>query len=288
MKKTLVITGSTSGIGYELVKYFALRGDKVIAIARNKELITQCTNNIKKINPNVDLHFVYANLAKLYDIRTASGEIKSILGNEGLDVLINNAATVPNKKVITEDGFEMQYQVNYLSGVYFTKLLQEKINESKGIIITTTSRMHIMASFQKNNIMATKYYHMIRLYCRTKLYNLLFTLAYNHHVAPSTNTKAYAVHPGLVNTGIGTKSTRKLFASIWKYFAKKGRNPEDIVKTYCYIVDNHSTIDYDSYYFHDMEVAIPHKRLVTMKHAQLLWDMTNSQLNVCYSQNFCM
>lgn len=279
MQKTIIVTGATSGIGFELVKTYALANYKVIGIARNQSLINQCYYDIKQINPNVDLTFVKADLSSLEEVRAASDAIKKLVSRNGVDVLINNAATVPHKKIMTGDGFEMQYQVNHLSGVYLSYLLYNELYMKQGIVITTTSRMHILARFNAKDIMATKHYHMLRSYCRTKLYNLLFTKAFRDVLA-SSNVKTFAVHPGLVKTGIGTKSTNSLFANIWNLSARRGKEPSEVVATYSYIIENKDTLDQDLFYYHEEKVAIPHKRLVTTDNALTLWNITNKQLKL--------
>lgn len=279
MQKTIIVTGATSGIGFELVKTYALANYKVIGIARNETLIDQCNHNIRQINPNVDLTFVKADLSSLEEVRVASNAIKKLVSLSGIDVLINNAATVPHKKIMTSDGFEMQYQVNHLSGVYLSYLLYNELNKKHGFVITTTSRMHILSKFKPNDIMATKHYHMLRSYCRTKLYNLLFTKAFRDVLA-SSNVKTFAVHPGLVKTGIGTKSTNSLFANIWNLSARRGKEPIEVVATYSYIIENIETLDPNAFYYHEEKVAIPHKRLVTTGNALTLWNITNKQLKL--------
>jgi NAD(P)-dependent dehydrogenase (short-subunit alcohol dehydrogenase family) len=282
MKKTIIVTGSTSGIGYELIKEFSLQKNRVIGIARNESLMKESYKNIASIDPSIDLSFVKADLSSLEDLNKAVKEIKEMTKDNGIDVLINNAATVPHKKIMTNDGFEMQYQVNHLSGVYLTNQLLSELTKAKGIVITTTSRMHIIAKFDSNNIMGTKCYHMLRSYCRTKLYNLLFTKAFREYVSSSTGVLSFAIHPGLVKTGIGTKSTNQLFSNIWTWHTRNGKNPSEVVKTYAYIVEKKDSLDPNVCYYYESKEAIPQKKLVTMKHAEELWNITNEQMNLSW------
>jgi len=280
MKRTIVITGATSGIGFEILKALALRGDIVIGIGRSDEKIDQCTHILKRLNVNADVHYMKADLSKLSDLKETAKKISEMLGSSGLDVLINNAATVPHKKTMTQDGFETQFQVNHLAVVYLTRLLLDDLKANRGIVITTTSRMHVHARFDRNDLMAVKRYQLIRSYARSKLYNILFTKEFNRRIATQQGIRAFSVHPGLVNTDLGVKSTTKLFAKIWKAFAKKGTTPEEVVKTFLYLMDQYDSIEMGMDYFHDMKAETPSKTARNSQYAALLWDLSNEMLNI--------
>ncbi|MFW5895009.1 MAG: SDR family NAD(P)-dependent oxidoreductase [Bacillota bacterium] len=242
MPKRIVITGVTSGIGKALFHYFLDRGEFVIGIARNPERIQALESSID----HNDYAFYQSDFAKLSDIHDTIQAIREDF-KDGIDVLINNAAIVPKKKVITEDGHELQYQVNHLAVVLMTHGLFPLLKKRKGRVITTGSDAHQKASFDPDDLEATNKYHALRSYARTKLYNLMFTIGFNDFYGRKAGVDAFCVHPGRVRTEIGTKQTSKLYTLMWRLFTRKGLDPSRTVYTYGFLVyekDVQSSLSY--------------------------------------------
>ena len=104
MSKNVIITGTSSGIGYELVKIFATRGHNVIALSRN----VLPTNDLKLSN-------VYSASFDINNVSNHKMLIEYISKNwEQVDILINNAGVLINKpfsKTTTKD-FKKVYSTN--------------------------------------------------------------------------------------------------------------------------------------------------------------------------------
>ena len=244
MSKTIVITGMTSGVGRALCEYFLDRGETVIGISRNQAKLEEVKDAFKLLEGT--LHTYQADFK---DLDAVEGVIKQVTKDfsDGIDMLINNAALVPKKKTITKDGFETQFQVNHLVPVKMSHGFFELLKKRQGTIITTSSNAHLKAKFNPADLEGTKRYHALRSYARTKLYNVMTTLMINDHYAIKHGMKAYAVHPGLVQTEIGTKETSKLYAWLWRKYTKRGITPKEAVFTYAFLVyeeDPKTTIPY--------------------------------------------
>ncbi len=230
--KTLVITGITSGIGKALFYDLAKQNHRLIGLGRNEAKLSEIKRDLKAYN----IETVLGDLADFKALKGAVQKIKTLCP-QGIDVLINNAAIVPSKKMMTTDGFEMQYQVNHLSVVYLTEALLPLLTKKAGRIITTASNAHKRAKFNHSDIDATKRYHPLRSYMRTKLYNIMYTNYLNQNLLKDKPVHAYAVHPGLVKTEIGTKSASKLHAFVWRLFTKRGITPEAALSSYKRLID---------------------------------------------------
>ncbi len=273
---TIVITGVTSGIGKSLMQMFLEKGERVIGIGRSKERLIKLEQLFKERQfKHYDL--VKADFARLSDIDEAVVYIKKQY-KYGIDVLINNAAIVPQKKHITEDGYELQFQVNHLAVVKLTHGLLPLIQMVSGVVITTSSNAHRPAKFVSNDLEATRRYGLLRSYARTKLYNILFTRAMNTHVFPKTGVYSYAVHPGLVKTEIGTKDTSRLYAWFWRMFTRRGISPDEAVSTYKYLVYDHARDD--ACYFYLCEPEKMSKRAASDAYRDALWQATNQLLGL--------
>ena len=173
--KKIVITGVTSGIGRALLLRLNQDGHHVIGVARSKEKLEQLKPLLK-----TPFDLIQADLSQTKEVIKAAQKIQK--EHDLIDVLINNAATVPGALVVSEEGHEMQFQVNHLAVVTMTHQLLPILEQSNGLIITTSSDAHKPAKYHKNRIQRLKKYSLMGAYSETKLYNLLFTKAFNEPI----------------------------------------------------------------------------------------------------------
>ncbi|MFP4187153.1 MAG: SDR family NAD(P)-dependent oxidoreductase [Acholeplasmataceae bacterium] len=266
--KRIIITGATSGIGKALVHGFASREEQVIALGRNKDRL----DRLSRTNAGMDVVTMLADLSRFSDVKKAIDTITTRY-RDGIDVLINNAAIVSKEKRITEDGFELQYQVNHLSAALLTLSLMPLVEKRRGMIIQTSSNAHRKARFDPDDIEATKRYHSLRSYARTKLYNLLFTLALRRKV--DRDIRFHAVHPGLVRTEIGTKDTSALYAWVWRRFTSRGIDPKDAVHSFTRLVYDHFL---DAPYIYREREHEPSRVALSVENQDVLYQKTISDL----------
>ena len=108
--KIFIVTGSTSGIGFETVKWLYKNGATVVMANRNVEK----SERVAPSNGKGKLIHLKLDLASFESTREFAKKIKIIYGDRSIDALILNAATTADNE-ITKDGIDMQYQVNHLS-----------------------------------------------------------------------------------------------------------------------------------------------------------------------------
>ena len=104
--KRIVITGASDGIGAEAARQLKKMGHEVVIVGRSPE-------KTARIAKELDSPYHLVNYAKLSDVRRLADELK---GYDRIDVLANNAGGLLNDRRITEDGFEVTFQVNMLAG----------------------------------------------------------------------------------------------------------------------------------------------------------------------------
>ncbi len=110
MSKNIIVSGASSGIGYELALKFAQKGDRVIAISRRKDRLEQ----LKSQSVNIQILSIDLNSDDLKEkIRDLCIDMSTI------DVLINNAGQLINKPFLDTsiEEFAQQYNSNVLSAV---------------------------------------------------------------------------------------------------------------------------------------------------------------------------
>lgn len=116
-----------------------------------------------------------------------------------LDILINNAG-VGCDRSLTIDGYEIQFATNHLGPFLLTLLLLDLLRSSApSRIVNVSSRAHLGATIDKNDLMTEKSYKPTKVYAKTKLANILFTRELSKRLE-GTRVTANSLHPGLVKT----------------------------------------------------------------------------------------
>ena len=110
--KTIIVTGGNSGLGYESVKAFALKGATVILACRNLAKGEKAKNEILKTNPSGEIQVMQLDLANLTSVEAFAKKFAS--EHKQLDVLLNNAGIMATPNIKTDDGFEAQLGTNHL------------------------------------------------------------------------------------------------------------------------------------------------------------------------------
>ena len=155
--------------------------------------------------------------------------------NDGLDVLINNAGIIPKKRIITIEGIEMQFAVNYIAPFLLSHLLLDCLKKnSPSRIINTGTIAHASGNLNLNDFQGNekKYRGFSGIYGDTKLALTIFTIEMAKKLE-GTGVTCNIIHPGFVNTNIARNVFPKilyeiLFRPISKVFAlssKKGAEP---------------------------------------------------------------
>jgi NAD(P)-dependent dehydrogenase (short-subunit alcohol dehydrogenase family) len=197
-KPICLITGATDGIGKVTATALARKGYAVVLAARNEAKAATVAREIVASTGNRDVDYLTADLRSLAQLHRLTETFT--LRYPRLDVLINNAGVVMPQRVLTEDGYETTFQVNYLSQFYLTHLLLNELKKSPhGRVINLSSSVYRAGKFDPDNLQRERGFSTIGAYAASKLCVLLFTVELAHRLNP-TRITANAVHPGIVRT----------------------------------------------------------------------------------------
>ena len=116
--KVCIITGSNSGIGKETATSLAKMGAHVVIVVRNQERGEKARLEIVKQTGNNSIDLMICDLSSMDSIRRFAEEFKREY--DRLDVLVNNAGAMFNKREVTPEGFERTLAVNYLGPFLLT------------------------------------------------------------------------------------------------------------------------------------------------------------------------
>ncbi|CAL8069483.1 unnamed protein product [Orchesella dallaii] len=266
LHKTVVITGASCGIGYRLAYEFAKRGCFVIltspemvkARKARLDLSQRLMMSIKRdtkvflnnlqvrymdqavLPYQLDLSFVLQNIVEV-DLNLAStASVYSFtrkvqgMSPEGIDILINNAATIvpPEELVVTEEGREAHFAVNYYGHFALTNLLLSQLAKRKGArIINVTCKKAAEQGFIKMEEFIGPYLEEEGLpflpavdgYANSKLALYLFNrqLAKELCLASVHNVTTYCVCPGSTRTFLNRHIRLPYFQRVWNSIEKE-------------------------------------------------------------------
>ena len=204
--KTFVITGTTSGTGFEAARILLSKGAKVVMLNRNAKKSETVISTYKQVlGDNIEVSFILMDLAKQASVKKAAVEVLEKVTR--IDALICNAAIaqVP-KQQLTVDGFESQLGVNHYGHFTLQGLLFPLIEKSKGRIVTVGSMGYDMGikTIKFEDMNWDKDYTGNNAYSQSKLAQIMsiYELQNRLQKAGKTYVKAYACHPGSSRTSL--------------------------------------------------------------------------------------
>lgn len=199
--KVCVITGTTSGVGYQAAIRLAKAGAKIVMIVRNREKAEKLCLEIRQFSPYPPDYYL-ADFSRLGEVRQAAA---AILANYSkIDVLINNAGVHMTTRRLTEDGNEMAFGVNHLASFLITSLLLKRMVESSpSRILYVNSEGHRFNGLRMDDLTwAKRRYHGLRGYGASKTAQLMTVWELND-LLKGKGVTINAMHPGAVKSHIG-------------------------------------------------------------------------------------
>ncbi|GFF54369.1 short-chain dehydrogenase TIC 32, chloroplastic [Aspergillus lentulus] len=224
--KTYLVTGANTGIGLSTAQALSTRGARVYIGSRSLEKANTAIETIRAETPNADLHILQMDLLDLSSVVKAAKEFKS--KETKLHGLVNNAGIMatPFAKSPT-DGFEAQWQTNYISQWLLTWHLldtlvstaREEGSAGSVRIVNVTSNGHKFApkmGIDFEDLSLEKSGGIWSRYGQSKLANILHAKQLNKLYGATTqseNTEAAApaiwtaaVHPGSIDTNLNKQT----------------------------------------------------------------------------------
>jgi NAD(P)-dependent dehydrogenase (short-subunit alcohol dehydrogenase family) len=116
----------STGLGYEVAKQLLLKGHEVMLACRDTHKAEQATQQLRSLQQQqqqqgASVSFVQCDLSSFSSVRRCAADVASRWSK--FDVLVCNAAVIPKRVTMTDDGFEQQIQVSHLSHFLLVNLL---------------------------------------------------------------------------------------------------------------------------------------------------------------------
>jgi NAD(P)-dependent dehydrogenase (short-subunit alcohol dehydrogenase family) len=173
--KTILITGSTDGVGRRVALELAAEGAKVLMHGRNAERAEALIGEIRR-RGNDSAVFYPADLSSLARVRDLAAAVRR--DHSRLDVLVNNAGIGSRSggalRRTSADGHELRFAVNYVAGVLLTRQLLPLLTASAPArIVNVASAGQSPIDF--DDVMLARSYDGSRAYTQSKLAQIMFT-----------------------------------------------------------------------------------------------------------------
>ncbi len=199
--KVCVITGTTSGVGYQAARHLAQGGAHLVMVCRNREKAESVQAELaREFNAQADV--IIADFQRLSEVKRAADEIVSTYPQ--VHVLINNAGVFNKRRQLTPDGHEMIFGVNFLAHFLLTTRLLEALKQAApSRIIDVNSEAYRFGGLNLNDLdWSKRLYIPLRAYGAAEIAQLLTALELSKRLQGSGVT-VNIMHPGAVRTNIG-------------------------------------------------------------------------------------
>jgi NAD(P)-dependent dehydrogenase (short-subunit alcohol dehydrogenase family) len=206
--KTIVITGASSGIGYETARTLLSADAEVIIAAHDLAKGVQAVQALQSEHPSSQVHFLPLDLGSLVAVRQAAAQILAEWNK--VHVLINNAGIAATPLGYTPDGFEQQFGTNFLGHYLFAQLLLPALrNAVPARVVSLTSGTHRLSDIHFEDInYRHRPYDKWEAYAQSKTADALLAVALTQQEREHGIT-ANAVNPGGVLTGLQQHLTQE-------------------------------------------------------------------------------
>lgn len=271
-QRIAVVTGGTDGIGRETAIGIAKAGFTVYIVGRNAARGQTAASDIAAKSGNNAVHYLQADLSLQSDIKRLSELLHKTVDH--IDLLVNNAGAMFKERTLTTEGFETTFALNHLNYYSFTHLVLDLVKAAgKGArIVNTASMVQAWGKMDFDDLFFEKGFAPMKAYSRSKLANVLFTIALARRLE-STGITVNCLHPGFVATGfnVDPQKANAAFKLIAKLFAI---SPEDGAKTSIYLALSPEVEGKTGGYYANSKLAKAQKTAYDPDVQERLWEVS--------------
>ena len=173
--RVAIVTGSSSGTGFETARVLTQKNARVIIAVRNQKKGEDAVQKIRAENEKADVSVILLDLADFKSIKDFAATFKKQFSR--LDLLINNAGVMMPPYSKTADGFDLQFGTNHLGHFLLTGLLIELLQKTPDSrVVNVSSSAHKYGKLDFHDLQWEKRkYRPMRGYSDSKMANIMFT-----------------------------------------------------------------------------------------------------------------
>ena len=208
---TVLVTGSTSGIGRALAESLASSSATVGIVARDATRGVRVRAEIVSATGTAAVRVFVADLSSQADVRRLADEVVAAFPR--LDALVHCAGVFTSHRTVTADGLETMFATNQLAPFLLTSLLRDHLVASapaRVLILSAPSTVKL--DFE--DLQGERRFRALSAFGASKSADLLFTFELARRLE-GTGVTANAVHPGLVRTSLMRQAPAPLRWATW-------------------------------------------------------------------------
>ncbi len=271
-----VVTGASAGIGRATARQLVEAGWQVLGVGRDPERSAQATREIEAaVSAPGNFTMLRADLSLLSDVKKLAEQIATLTPR--VDVLINNAGGMLDRRIVTAEGLEAVFATNHLAPFLLTRELKPLLDAAVAAGPAGSVRVIAVSSTGHRNSQGLDFDDLQgnaidlepgRAYCHAKLANLLFTRELARRWGPD-GIVAQAMHPGVVTTNFADHAGEGMRA--WYATKKDILSPDQPAETLVWLATDPEGAHRAGRYFHNKAEETPDARALDDTAAQRLW-----------------
>lgn len=273
--KTCVVTGANSGLGFETSKQLAKRGARVYMLVRDPVRGEEAKQRVCEEAGNAQVFMTVVDLSHLQDVKDF---VEKFVGYESrLDVLVNNAGVLLDRRECAEEGVEKTFATNVLGPFLLTNLLLPLMRdrESARIINVSSGGMYAQKLDLEKLQSQEEPFNGVVAYAQTKRAQVVLTELWAKRLS-GHGISVYAMHPGWVDTP-GLTTSLSTFAKVMKPLL---RTPLQGVDTILWLAITPHLNSLSGTFWHDRKPRSAHKTPRTVSSSQErqeLWELCETR-----------
>jgi NAD(P)-dependent dehydrogenase (short-subunit alcohol dehydrogenase family) len=193
-----MVTGANRGIGFETVRGLVHRGARVAMVSRDRGRGAEALDRVRAETGNDSVELYVADLSSISEVRALAARFAA--EHDRLDVLINNHNGIFDERLVSVDGIEMNFALNYLAYFLLATKLRDALERSgSGRIVNVAAEIHRGAVVDVGDLFMEQDWDPILAFRRAKFCVVTFTNEFARRLQ-GTPVTVNALHPGSVET----------------------------------------------------------------------------------------
>jgi WW domain-containing oxidoreductase len=266
--RTMLVTGVGSGLGRESARVLAMRGARILGVARSEQSAAAACRMF-----GADAVPLACDLSDPASVRACVEKTRSL--RIALDVILCNAGIMALPQRELKHGQELQFLTNHIGHFLLVTGLVDSLS-ADGRVVMLSSDAHTMApkaGIQFDDLTLEKGYRPWKAYGQSKLANLLFARSLARRFDGSART-ANALHPGVIVTNLGRHMNVIARTALSAANSIALKTIPEGAATQCYVATHPSLAGVSGEYFYDCNVQRSSRNGRDLAMAEKLWQAT--------------
>ncbi|MFF7177084.1 SDR family NAD(P)-dependent oxidoreductase [Streptomyces sp. NPDC008121] len=205
-RRTVLITGTTQGLGRGIALDLASRGHTVLLHGRDSTRLAAVADAVRTAHPDATVRTYRADLADLTQVRELADRVRA--GETRLDALVHNAVAGggadPLRREWSAQGYELRFAVNHLAPYALTRALLPLLTVSAPARVVNIASLG-QERIDFDDVMLDEGYEGLRAYCRSKLAMIMATFELATELK-GTGVTVNALHPAHLMDTAGVRA----------------------------------------------------------------------------------